>query len=123
MDLFIQLLIGIIPAIVTGLVAYFTAKRKAETELEKVEKESEGRIKELKETLEVELKKVEKESQSRINELKEKVNADLEVYEGKLNADAVNDLSMKAIQGDFDFGKLGEAMEQISKFEEQFKNM
>lgn len=38
MDLFIQLLIGIIPAIVTGLVAYFTAKRKAETELEKVEK-------------------------------------------------------------------------------------
>lgn len=99
MDLIVQLLIGIIPAIISGFVAYFTANKKAKIELEKIERESINRIKELKESVEAELK----------------------TYEGKLNADSVNDLSMKAIQGDINFDKLVESLKQMSELEKELK--
>ena len=99
MDLLVQLLIGIVPAIISGFIAYFTAKHKAQTELKKLEIESESRIK----------------------ELREKVDADLKGYEGKLNADAVNYFTTKALQGDFDFEKFGKTLENITKIEEQLK--
>ena len=99
MELLVQLLIGIVPAIISGFIAYFTAKHKAQTELRKLETESESRIK----------------------ELREKVDADLKVYEGKLNADITNDFTMKALQGDFDFEKLGKTLESMTKIEKQLK--
>ena len=100
MEMLVQLLIGIVPAIISGFVAYFTAINKGRTEIRKVEKESEARIK----------------------DLKEKVDADLKSYEGKLNADSINNLTMKAFEGDFDFEKLGDSLEQLSKLEKQVEN-
>ena len=99
LDLLVQLLIAFIPATISGFVAYFTANKKAKTELEKIERESVNRIKELRESVEAELK----------------------IYEGKLNADSVNDLSMKAFEGDIDFNKIGESLKQISELEKQLK--
>ncbi|WP_158261827.1 hypothetical protein [Staphylococcus xylosus] len=45
----------------------------------------------------------------------------MKAYEGKLNADSVNDLSMKAIQGDIDFDKLEESLKQMFVLEKELK--
>lgn len=101
MDLFIQLLIGILPAVISGFAAYFTAKNKAEIELKKVERESENRIK----------------------EFREKVEAELDSYERKLNADSTNDLTNQVFKGELDFEKLGNALEQMGNLDEQMQKV
>ena len=113
--MFSQLLIAIIPAIISGLVSYFGAKRKYETELKKVEKQSDARFKELEKTLNNELERINIESENRIKELREKVDIDLKLYGGKKDVDTVNELSMKAFNGEIDFNKLGDTVDQISK--------
>jgi hypothetical protein len=110
-----QLLIAIVPAIISGLVSYFGSKRKYETELKKVEKQSDSRFKELEKTLNIELERIKIESENRIKELREKVDSDLKLYGGKKDVDAVNELSMKAFNGEIDFNKLGDTVKQISK--------
>lgn len=118
--MFSQLLIAIVPAIISGLVSYFGAKRKYETELKKVEKQSDARFKELEKTLNIELKKIKIESENRVKELREKVDSDLKLYSGKKDVDAVNELSMKALNGEIDFNKLGDTFEQMLKFGDKF---
>jgi len=113
--LFNQLLIAIVPAFISGLVSYFGAKRKYETELKKVEKQSDARFKELEKTLNNELERIKIESENRIKELREKVDSDLKLYGGKKDVDTVNELSMKAINGEIDFNKLGDAVDQMAE--------
>ena len=110
-----QLLIAIVPAIISGLVSYFVAKRKYETELKKVEKQSDARFKELEKTLNNELERIKIESENRIKELREKVDSDLKLYGGKKDVDTVNELSMKAITGEIDFNKLSDTVDQIAE--------
>ena len=77
MSLLIQLLIGIVPAIISGLVAYFKAKNDAKVKILEVEKNAE-----------IEVKRIEEENKSRIRQLQEERKADLKLYEGKLEADS-----------------------------------
>ncbi|WP_017550085.1 hypothetical protein [Salinicoccus carnicancri] len=72
MDLFVQLLIGIVPAIISGFVAYIKATKEADIELGKAQKE---------------IERVEKESEGRIKEIEKRREKDLEFYKGKLEAD------------------------------------
>lgn len=98
MSLLVQLLIAIIPAIISGLVAYYKSKN-----------DMQAKIMEIKTRAESEIKRVEKDYEGKIKHLQEQTKSNLEYYKGKLEADSkktekdhINDLTSKLIHNMLD---------------------
>ena len=117
MEILTQLLIALVPAIITGLVAYYKATKNAEVELEKAKTEIEK--------AKTEIEKVRTENEGRIEEIKAKSKSDLEFLKGKLEVETEarkqmqsNDIAssfFKDINSLEDFGKMGKEMKDLEK--------
>ena len=111
-----QILIAVVPAIVSGIVAYYKATSNAKVEIHKVEKNAE-----------TELARIEKEYEGKVKELQEERKADLAYYQGKLEADNkqaeqnyINELTAKFMGDLFDGSIDGD---QIKNMEDIVKKM
>ena len=116
MEIWGQILIAVVPAIISGLVAYYKATSNAKVEIHKVEKNAE-----------TELSRIEKEYEGKVKELQEERRADLAYYEGKLEADNnqaekdyINQFTAKMMGGLID-GTIDE--NQMKKIENMVKKM
>lgn len=127
MDLIIQLLIGILPAVISGMIAFYSAKNKADTELKKAEKEADNRIKQIELENDNKLKQIEIENENKINELKlanesklkelrEERKADLEYYSGIVEAD--NQRSKNESINNFTDSFISDALKDVNSFED-----
>ena len=116
MEIWGQILIAIVPAIISGLVAYYKATSNAKVEIHRVEKNAE-----------TEIIRIEKEYEGKVKKLQEERKADLDYYRGKLEADNkqtendyINQLTAEMIGGLFD-GSIDEGrIENMKKFSEKF---
>ncbi|MCD8904023.1 hypothetical protein K2V56_00925 [Staphylococcus chromogenes] len=97
MEIWGQILIAVVPAIISGLVAYYKATSNAKVEIHKVEKNAE-----------TEIIRIEKEYEGKIKKLQEERKADLNYYKGKLEADNkqiennyINQLTAEVMSGLF----------------------
>lgn len=136
MDLIIQLIVGVFPAILSGFIAFNTAKNKAQTELEKAEKESNSKIKQIELENDNKLKQIQIENEnsikelklaneSKLKELREERKADLEYYTGMVEADnqrsqneSINNLANSFMS---DALKDVESLEDLIELGEKFK--
>ena len=116
MEFWEQIFIAVIPAVISGLVAYYKATSNAKVEIHKVEKNAETKI-----------ARIEKEYEGKVKELQEERKADLAFYEGKLEADNrqtennyINQFAAKFMDGLFD-GSIDE--EQLEKMGDIAKNL
>ena len=116
MGLWGQVLIPVIPAIISGLVAYYKATSNAKVEIHKVEKNAE-----------TEIARIEKGYEGKVKELQEQRKADLAYYKGKLEADNrqiendyINQFSARFMEGLFD-GTIDE--KQIEKMDDLAKKL
>lgn len=104
MDLLVQLLIGIVPAIASGVISYLMAKNKAEADLKLLKQKSEN-----------EIEKIKEESDRRIAELKEQRKSDLEYYKGQFEIDDTKQQNQMIYN---EVGKfMGKAFAEIDSFE------
>lgn len=101
----VQILVATIPALITGVIAYLTASKKAKSEMETVKIQADKDLERLKLESEANLEQLEKENKAKFEDLekqrahdltvlKEERASDLEYYKGQLEAQAKHDETM-----------------------------
>lgn len=124
MDWLVQISIATIPAVITGFVSYFSAKRSSDAEIKKVEKNAEIELKKA----ENELKRIQEEQKYKLKELEKIQLGEIEKYQKMMEIDAKkneNDMVNKMtenfmldlINGEKGFEDLEEMMSAFQKFD------
>lgn len=110
------LLISLIPATVTGLISgyisYFSAIKKAESELGKSKIEYEKEIESIREKSKADRKNMELEFNLKLQE----IDKEMSVKKESKNDEIVTQMAEKVISGDLELGKLFQLAKQAEEF-------
>ena len=123
MDWLVQLGTATFPAAISGLIAYFSAKKSSDTELKKVEKNAELEL----QKAERELKKIQQEQLYKLRELEKTQEGEIEKYQRMMEIDSQkneNDISNKfaekfmedLLSGKSNFEDLNKLVKEFEKF-------
>lgn len=123
MDWLVQISIATIPAVITGIMSYFSAKKSADAEIKKVEKNAEIELKKA----ESDLKRIQEEQEYKLKELEKIQLGEIEKYQKMMEIDSkkseneiVNKLTENfmsdLMDGEKGFEDLEEMMSDFQKF-------
>lgn len=117
MEIWSEILIAVVPAIISGFIAYYKATSNAKVEIHKVEKAAE-----------TEIARIEKEYEGKIKTLQAERQEDLNYYKGVLEAnnkqvenDFVNQMIGRTIEDIYNGSMNKEKLEEISKIAKEFE--
>ena len=90
-----NVLLASIPALITGLISYFTARYQSRNEIKSIKIKSEEELKKLREDNENNYQTLEKQMEHDLKKLEKERKEDLEFYKGQLEANAKFDAETK----------------------------
>lgn len=90
-----QILVATIPALITGILAYVTANKKAKSEMETVEIQANKELERIEKDNQAKFEDLERQRKHDLEKLKEERKNDLIYYKGQLEAQAGYDETMK----------------------------